>query len=203
MMKTSKKISLLTASCLIMAGSAFAIGPVGKTWVGGTIGLVQFDEGLDDAVFGSIDANVALAPNFDIFGGSGAGNADGPGVEQDASFTEVGVRLLLPDAGSIVPFAQAALVYGDSETDYDDATIEDEDDDDFGYNVGAGIQVSPCEWSNLQIGVSYEDLYDDGTTSLDAGVGAKLGENFQLWLGGSYDLDEKDTTETLSLNLLF
>ena len=51
--------------------------------------------------------------------------------------------------------------------------------------------------------MAYADVFDDDSTAVEAAVGAVLGDNFQLWVGGAYDLDDETTTETLSLNLLF
>ena len=200
-MKAFKTFTLLTASTMLMAGSVFAVGPVGKTWVGATGGLEQYDEDLDDGAFGSIDANVTLAPNLDVFGGTGFATADGPGVEVEGTQSEVGLRLVLDGGGSIIPYAQAALLYQDAEVELDDGTKED--DDDVGFGAGAGLQFSPCAWSTVQVGVAYADIFDDDSTSVEAAVGAELGQNFQLWVGGAYDLDDETTTETVSLNLLF
>ena len=200
-MKAFKTFTLLTASTMLMAGSVFAVGPVGKTWVGATGGLEQYDEDLDDGAFGSIDANVTLAPNLDVFGGTGFATADGPGVEVEGTQSEVGLRLVLDGGGSIIPYAQAALLYQDAEVELDDGTKED--DDDVGFGAGAGLQFSPCAWSTVQVGVAYADIFDDDSTSVEAAVGAELSQNFQLWVGGAYDLDDETTTETVSLNLLF
>ena len=200
-MKAFKTFTLLTASTMLMAGSVFAVGPVGKTWVGATGGLEQYDEDLDDGAFGSIDANVSLCPNGDVFGGTGFATADGPDAEVEGTRSEVGLRLVLDGGGPIVPYAQASLLYQDAEVEFDDGTKED--DDDVGFGAGAGLQFSPCAWSTVQVGVSYEDIFDSDSTSVDAAVGAELGQNFQLWVGGAYDLDDETTTETLSLNLLF
>jgi opacity protein-like surface antigen len=200
-MKAIKTFTLLTASTMLMAGSVFAVGPVGKTWVGATGGLEQYDEDLDDGAFGTIDANVSLAPNFDVFGGTGFATADGPGVEVEGTQSEVGLRLVLDGGGAIVPYAEAALLYQDAEVELDDGTKED--DDDVGFGAGAGLQFSPCAWSTVQVGVAYADIFDDDSTAVEAAVGAELGQNFQLWVGGAYDIDDETTTETLSLNLLF
>ncbi len=203
-MNAYKTYTLLTVSTMLMAGSVFAVGPVGKTWVGATGGLEQYDEDLDDGVFGSIDANVTLAPNLDVFGGTGFATADGPGVEVEGTQSEVGLRLVLDGGGPIVPYIEAALLYQDAEVEFeDDLEKTKEDDDDVGFGAGAGLQFSPCAWSTIQIGVAYADIFDDDSTALNAAVGAELGQNFQLWLGGAYDLDDETTTETLSLNLLF
>ena len=200
-MKANKAFAILTASTLLMAGSVFAAGPVGKTWIGATGGLEQYDEDLDDGAFGSIDANVSLCPNADVFGGTGFASADGPGVEVEGTQSEVGLRLVLDGGGPVVPYAQASLLYQDAEAELDDGTKED--DDDVGFGAGAGLQFSPCAWSSIQLGESYEDIFDSDTTSVEAAVGAVLGDNFQLWVGGEYDLDDETTTETVSLNLLF
>lgn len=200
-MSAIKTFTLLTASTMLMAGPVFAVGPVGKTWVGATGGLEQYDEDLDDGAFGSIDANVSLCPNGDIFGGTGFATADGPGVEVEGTRSEVGLRLVLDGGGPVVPYAQASLLYQDAEVEWDDGTKED--DDDVGFGAGAGLQFSPCDWSNIQVGVAYEDIFDSDSTTVEAAVGAVIGQNFQLWVGGAYDLDDETTTETVSLNLLF
>ncbi len=200
-MKAYKTFTILTVSTMLTAGSVFAVGPVGKTWVGATGGLEQYDEDLDDGAFGSIDANVSLAPNLDVFGGTGFIAADGPGVEVEGTQSEVGLRLVLDGGGPIVPYAEAALLYQDAEAEFDDDTKED--DDDVGFGAGAGLQFSPCAWSTVQVGVAYEDVFDSDSTAVEAAVGAVLGDNFQLWLGGAYDLDDETTTESLSLNMLF
>ena len=122
-------------------------------------------------------------------------------MEVEGTQSEVGLRLVLDGGGPIVPYAEAALLYQDAEAEFDDDTKED--DDDVGFGAGAGLQFSPCAWSTVQVGVAYEDVFDSDSTAVEAAVGAVLGDNFQLWLGGAYDLDDETTTESLSLNMLF
>lgn len=136
---------------------------------------IGYDQQFDNIVFGGIvDVSFTDIGDFQRGRSRTPANYD---FERELDVLAT-ARLRLGYAfGRVLPYVTGGLAYGDVDSSYEDTSAaliqgQSEDDDNFGYTVGGGVEALVTEKISIGVEYLYTDLGDVGVTTNLAGGGA-------------------------------
>jgi opacity protein-like surface antigen len=187
---------------LAAAGTSNAETLLGKNFVQGTFGIVQFgDDVLDEVLGDGFEMggawNLNLNPNIDVNLGLGYLWADGSagGIEADVTGLEASAALIyfFKPNEPVNPYVGAVLVVDKTEVELSTLGVsDDEDDTEAGIGAGAGVEIEATEDILVRLGVDYVYFEDDDGFDALASVGYWFNEQVLGAIGGGYAFESED-----------
>ena len=185
-----------------IAGTSNAETLLGKNYIGGSFGIVQFgDDDLDEVLgngygFSGV-GNINLNPNIDLNLGVAYVWADGDtgGVEVDVTSIGAGADLIyfFKPNEQVNPYIGAGLTLVKSEVEASALGVsEDEDDTEVGFGAGAGVEIEATEEVLLRVGLDYFNIDSEDSIDVSVSLGYWFSEQVLGAIGGSYDFDSED-----------
>jgi len=192
-----------------IAGTANAETLLGKNYIGGSFGIVQFGDDEMDEVLGNayaiaIVGNINLNPNMDlhVFGGYLWADGDTEGNEIDITSLGAGADLIyfFKPNEKVNPYVGAGLAVIKREVEVSGfGMTEDEEDTEVGFGGEVGVELEFTEQVLFNFSLNYFNIDSEDSISVNAGVGYWFNEQVMGSLSGSYDFDEEDALATLGL----
>ena len=182
-MRMKKAVSgILTAiATFALAGTASAQLPLAVEVRGGVaVPTGDFGDNADPAPTFGASVSFLAAPRVSIYGGYSQTqyDLDAPAAEATDKGWEAGARVAFPGVG-FSPFVKAGLLFHDFEVEV--ADIEDEGEDEIGFEVGAGAAFPLGPRVSVTPGVTFRryatEFFNQGDvdiTSINLDVGLRI-----------------------------
>ena len=192
-----------------IAGTSSAETLLGKNYVGGSFGIIQFgDDNLDEVLgngykFDAV-ANINLNPNMDLQLALGYVWADGEasGIEIDLTGLGAGgdlVYFFKPNE-RVNPYVGAGLTVVKSKVEVSGpGGSADEDDTEVGFGAEIGVELEFTEQVLFRFGLDYFNIDSEDSLDINAGAGYWFNATVLGTLGGFYDLDDEDAGAGIGL----
>lgn len=194
---------------MAIAGTSYAETLLGKNYIGGSFGIIQFgddelDEFLGNAYGFDVGVNINLNPNIDLQLFTGYTWADGEdsGIEIDVTALAIGADLVyfFKPNEKINPYIGAGLTVVKSEVEASGFGItEDEDDTDVGFGGEVGVELEFTEQVLFNSSLDYFTIDSEDSIDINAGVGYWFNEQILGSVSGFYNFDDEDTGASIGL----
>ncbi|QBG49174.1 porin family protein [Verrucomicrobia bacterium S94] len=205
MMKITRIIPCAVLALAVAVQVADAETLLGKNYIGGSFGIIQFGNDFLDDVFGTGkgvqgSGNIVLHEHVDLNLTGGYLWADGDflGLDADVSVFSGGAYLVyhfLPGE-KINPFLNVGA--GAVRTEIEVAGFE-EHETDASFDVGGGVEIEATEAVLFRGSVDYTTIDNDDDVTLSATLGYWFTEQLLGGAGFSYTIDGEDITGDISL----
>lgn len=177
-------------------------------------GAFKFGDEVVDDIFGTYaglfgEVNKIIDNHFSVLGTLGGiyGEGSSEGIDLTHTGLKAGLGLVFmvaPENSTANPYLLAGGLYEYNEIEGEaSGTTQSEDDSDYGYEVGGGIEIEMGSKALIDLGLAYQSIGDFDSLTTKARLGYEIGANTLGLLTFGYALDEEDIRLLLGVGVKY